>query len=202
MKTTLIKLSKTGKMPCASFSLAAGETCPTGSKLMAVEGSTCSKCYAAKGNYRFPIVKAARASNLMATQQANFVAEMVAILDSHRYFRWLDSGDVYSYQFLLNIIDIAEKTPWCRHWLPTQERSFLKQLVADGVVIPDNLTIRLSSVMIDSVDPLSPSLARLGIVQSAVGAVGTCPAPLQDGQCQDCRKCWNRSEKLIVYKKH
>ena len=51
-------LSAPSKMPGPSFNLPAA-ACITGSKLVAVKGSTCSGCYALKGRYRFGNVQAA-----------------------------------------------------------------------------------------------------------------------------------------------
>jgi hypothetical protein len=49
-----------------------------------------------KGNYRFPNVKQPRESNQKDWKRDAWVADMVAELDNDRYFRWFDSGDVYS----------------------------------------------------------------------------------------------------------
>jgi hypothetical protein len=91
-----IRLSKAGKMPCRSWSLQALTTCPgsIGDKGTLVDA--CKGCYATGGNYRFPSVKQPRESNQKDWKRTDWVSDMVAELDNDRYFRWFDSGDVYS----------------------------------------------------------------------------------------------------------
>jgi hypothetical protein len=59
----VINMSNTSKMPCPSFSLPA-QACKVGAKLAKIEGSVCHGCYALKGFYNMPTVKAPRAGNL------------------------------------------------------------------------------------------------------------------------------------------
>lgn len=98
-----VKLSKTSKLDgILSWSLEAIETCP-GSK--GVDGQlvdACKGCYATAGNYRYPNVKAPRIHNREDWKRDEWVDDMVQALDSSRYFRWFDSGDMYD-------IRLAEK---------------------------------------------------------------------------------------------
>ena len=48
---------------------------------------------------------------------------------------------------LENIFQVCKRTSGTRHWMPTREAQFLKQL--DPATIPTNLIIRMSSHMID-----------------------------------------------------
>jgi hypothetical protein len=50
-------LSNPSKMPSFAWGIPI-KYCVTGSKLALVEGTICNKCYAGKGCYVFPIVKA------------------------------------------------------------------------------------------------------------------------------------------------
>ena len=72
---------------------------------------------------------------------------MVALITGEKWFRWHDSGDIQSLKHLENIFTVCKRTSKTRHWMPTREAQFLKQL--DPATIPSNLIIRMSSHMID-----------------------------------------------------
>jgi hypothetical protein len=42
-----------------------------------------------------------------------WVDDMVSELDSDRYFRWFDSGDVYDIRLARKIYEVMKRTPWC-----------------------------------------------------------------------------------------
>jgi hypothetical protein len=116
-------LSNTSKMPGLSISLDARH-CVTGSKLAKIPGTTCHGCYALKGRYRMPNVRAAMARRLDFMRSTDFVPRMVEELRTHEksgFFRWFDSGDVQSVQMALNIVEVCRQTPEIRHWIPSRE---------------------------------------------------------------------------------
>ena len=80
-------------MNCFSFSLDARD-CITGSKLILIEGSTCSKCYALRNNYNYPSVIKNRKNNIKNLESEYFVYVMTYQLQHMKYFRWFDSGDI------------------------------------------------------------------------------------------------------------
>ena len=51
--------------------------------------------------------------------------------------------------------------------------------------------------MIDQAAPASWANTSTVVTSGA-----TCPAPQQDGQCKDCRNCWNKEIKNISYGQH
>jgi hypothetical protein len=95
-----VKLAKTSKMPCKSWSLAARETCPGSHVLTGPDKGSlvpaCVACYAAKGFYRMPDAKRTRAHNREDWERPEWVTDMVSALEREVEFRWFDSGDVYS----------------------------------------------------------------------------------------------------------
>jgi hypothetical protein len=121
-----IKLSKASKMPCRSWSLQALETCPASVNSDGSLVDACKGCYATDGNYRFPNVKAPRLHNREDWKRDAWVDDMVSELDSDRYFRWFDSGDVYDIRLARKIYEVMKRTPWCHHWLPTRMHKFAK----------------------------------------------------------------------------
>ena len=210
MQTSIItfapKLSKAGKMPCPSFSLPA-QACITGSKLAKIEGSVCFDCYALKGMYRFPNVKAPREHNLALVHESPIFwsASMIETIRKENktgFFRWHDSGDLQSFEHLVAIISIAEALPQIKFWLPTKEKAFLAKLKRSDISVPANLAIRLSMPMVDQA-PITSTWALTSTVHQNGEAFGTaCSAYQNDGKCGDCRACWNTDVANISYPKH
>ena len=199
-KKIIISLSKPAKMPGYAYGLPAWE-CKTGAKLVKVPGSVCAGCYALKGNYaRYPEIKKAQYKRLASISRPEWVEAMAVIINSkavaqHGYFRWHDAGDIQSPEHLQKIFEVCKLTPKVKHWMPTREAQFLKDI--DPAQVPDNLIIRMSSHMIDQ-GPVTfwPHTSTVG------SSTRTCPAPDQGGKCGSCRTCWNREIPNIEYGKH
>ena len=195
----LIKLNKTSKMNCFSFSLDAN-LCNIGSKLRKIKNSTCSKCYALKGNYHYPSVKKNRQTNMKHLNSSYFVFVMSYQLKDLRYFRWFDSGDIPSMKALLKIVKIAKNTPKTKHWLPTREFGLIKKYLKYRS-FPQNLLVRLSAPMIDGTPPAGFEFTST--VHNKSKVIGfECLAPKQNNNCLNCRSCWSRKYKNISYREH
>ena len=191
-------LSKPSKMPGPAYNLPASQ-CITGRKLVNVPGSTCSGCYALKGNYiRFPAVQKAMERRARSLAHDSWITAMVVQIKKHRWFRWHDSGDLQSVQHLKNIFEVCKLTPDTRHWLPTREARFINLMDPD--VVPKNLKMSLSDHMDDQATPPSWWPYTSGVTTKH-GTV-TCPAASQGNKCRSCRKCWDRRTKRVIYGKH
>ena len=187
-------LSAPSKMPGPAYNLPA-PMCITGSTLVDVINSVCNGCYALKGRYNFPNVKAALARRLQSLQHPQWVFAMTVLIKGEEVFRWHDSGDLQSVQHLKNIFEVCKATPETSHWLPTREAKFLKLM--DPEVLPKNLIIRMSSHMIDQAP------VKFWPWTSTVSTGDfTCPASKQGNQCRSCRNCWDRSIANVSYPKH
>ena len=189
-------MTRTTKMPGLSYSLPAWE-CKTGSKLRKIKGSVCASCYALKGNYtRYTAIKAAQYVRLEALKDKRWIAAMVAQVIRQKFFRWHDAGDIQSMEHLYKIFRVCELTPETKHWMPTREAQFLKDIDPDTV--PKNLIIRMSSHMVDQ----APVKFWPWTSTVTSGQDASCPAPKQNNQCGSCRQCWTRSVKNVSYGKH
>lgn len=197
-------LSRTSKMPGPYFGTSAFD-CQTGSKLRAVEGSVCAKCYARKGSYVWPAVREAHARRMSAllsaidggAARAQWVSAMISLLDGVTHFRWHDSGDLQSRAHFELIADVCKATPATRHWLPTKEPRYV-----DRANIPRNLVVRVSAPMVDQIGPKAwPNVSSVHTDKAPKGA-HVCPAPKQGGACADCRACWTRAVKTVSYHQH
>ena len=189
-------LSAPSKMPGPAYNLPA-PMCITGSTLVDVINSVCNGCYALKGRYNFPNVKAALARRLQSLQHPQWVFAMTVLIKGEPVFRWHDSGDLQSVQHLKNIFEVCKLTPGTQHWLPTQERKFLP-LNTDS--IPKNLLIRLSNAKNDTKPGNAWSHWSTVVATPRAGHV--CPAPDQGNVCGSCRACWSKDVKEVQYRIH
>lgn len=197
-------LSKPSKMPGHAYSIPAVR-CKTGGKLRAVKGSICSVCYALKGRYVFPNVQRALEKRFHSMSNPLWVDAMVIAIshfEKSGFFRWHDSGDIQDLSHLEAIVEIAKRLPKIQFWLPTREYSFIGQYVVKHGAFPENLTVRLSSFMLEGPPPASIAKS-FGVQTSGVSKQGfTCPASKQGNVCGDCRACWQRNVENINYKQH
>ena len=187
-------LSKPSKMPGPAYNLPAW-ACKTGAKLRKVPGSPCYGCYAFKGRYNFSNVQQALRRRLEALESPLWVEAMVTLIKGQEFFRWHDSGDIQSEQHLKNIFEVCKLTPETKHWLPTQEREYLK----DPEAVPANLIIRLSGSKIDGPSPKAWPWTSSVVTSSEAR---TCPAPEQGNSCGSCRACWDKNTGNVAYGKH
>ena len=198
------KLSKAGKMPCKSWSLQALTTCAGSIDDNGKLVPACEGCYATTGNYRFPNVKAPREHNQQDWKRDAWVADMVAELDNDRYFRWFDSGDVYSLKLARKILDVMKATPWVKHWLPTRMHKFTKfhAVFAEMEALP-NVVVRYSS---DSVTGETVSGRNSSTIVPSIGwkqqGLQVCESSTRAGKCGPCRACWNRDVTVVAYPAH
>lgn len=221
-------ISTPNKMPGTAWGLPA-TACILGSKLAKIKGTACSVCYALSDRYSWPNVATAQRRRLESLSHPRWVEAMVRVLlHLHRkpirvdlgvpnakargvqrrrynepgYHRWLDSGDLQSVAHLAMICEVARQTPKIRHWLPTQQLDFVRHYIASGGVIPDNLVVRVSSIMID--DPVRRAWPMTSSVfrDEPPKDSHVCPAPNQGHFCGSCRACWSATVPHIAYRIH
>ncbi len=187
-------LSAPGKMPEGSYNIPAS-ACQTGQILAKVKDTPCEGCYALKGRYRFPNVKAALARRLASLTHPQWVEAMTTLVKKKKHFRWHDSGDIQSVAHLKKIYEVCLNTPKTMHWLPTQERKYLP---LQGSSYPDNLVIRLSNAKNNT----KPGNAWTHWSTVIDKGFHSCPAQSQGNKCGTCRACWDRKVKHVTYPKH
>ena len=201
----MIKLSVTSKLDgIRSWSLNALDTCPGSLESPGVLVDACKGCYAIGGNYRFSNVKAPRESNKLDWQRLEWVDDMVQALENDRFFRWFDSGDMYSLGLAEKMLEVMIRTPWVSHWLPTRMHKFPKfMLVLNQMKSLKNVSVRFSS---DSVQgQYTKGLHGSVIVptpQDVKKGMKLCEAYLNEGKCDGCRACYDKKVKVIAYPAH
>ena len=203
----MIKMSNTSKMPCKSWSLEAIATCPASLKPDGDLVDACAICYANKGTYRFKNVKAARQHNREDWKRDDWCEDMIKTIGDDPYFRWFDSGDMYSLRLASKMSWVMQFTPKTKPWLPTRMSKFDKfdSILKDMANLP-NVVVRWSS---DSIDGNLFDVRR-GLNRSTIIPKGfrntefldICPSSKQDGKCGDCRKCWDKMVFNVAYVLH
>ena len=197
-------------MPCPSWGISP-HWCQTGSKLREKKGTICSKCYACKGQYLYENVAYAHQRRLEGLGDIRWVLAMTTLIRATKtkFFRWFDSGDLQSPTHFDRIRQIAVDMPEVKFWMPTMEYKWV--INKD---IPDNLTVRASSPVIGK--PRSTNKLPISMVEKKTNVewrtlieknsphdtTHYCPAPIQGNKCEDCRACWDKSKKIVVYKQH
>lgn len=203
----MLKISVTSKLDgIRSWSLQAIDTCPGSIASPGVLVDACKGCYATTGNYNYPNVKAPRLHNREDWQRIEWCDDMVRELENDRFFRWFDSGDAYNLALAEKILEVMQRTPWCKHWLPTRMYKFPKfRHVFDSMRALDNVSVRFSSDSIvgEYIDGLHGSvIGPSADTYSERDGSALCRAYEHGGKCNGCRACWNKDIPLICYPAH
>lgn len=198
------KLSKASKMPCPSWSLQAIDTCPGSIGADGELVDACKGCYATDGNYRFKNVIAPRKHNQQDWKSDDWADVMTDLISKHDYFRWFDSGDVYTVKLAEKILQVMQRTPGTKHWLPTRMHKFAKFAdVFARMQALSNVVIRFSS---DGINGETIKGRNTSTIipdhDSAQPGMTVCEAYTRAGKCADCRACWDKDVSVIAYPQH
>lgn len=199
----MVKLSKTSKMPAKSWSLPALATCP-GARENGELVPACAGCYATDGMYRMPSVQKPREHNQRDWERHDWIDDMVEAIGSDKYFRWFDSGDMYSVRLAWKIYMVCLFTPDTQHWIPTRMSKFPKfYKVLEELAKLDNVVVRHSS------DSITGGLTEHAVQSTIIPAredlpdgATLCSSIDNDGKCGDCRACWNKEVPVVAYVAH
>lgn len=200
----MLKLSKTSKLDgILSWSLQALDTCPGSVNPDGSLVPACSGCYATTGNYVFDNVKAPRLANRLDWERDEWVSDMVQALESSRYFRWFDSGDMYSLKLAEKMLQVMQATPWVKHWLPTRMMKFPKfaSVIQRMQALP-NVMVRFSADSIDGTFDSRHGSVIIPDADSVPDGATLCRAYEHDGKCNGCRACYDKTIPVIAYPAH
>jgi hypothetical protein len=205
-----VLLSKASKMPGKSWSLQAGDTCPGSINPVTKEViEVCADCYAKTGFYRMDNVRAPRLHNRKDWKRPEWADDMVVALDNERWFRWFDSGDIYTAALAQKIYEVARRTPWCNHWIPSKSYNIPKiRYWLDKLKELPNVSVRFSSPSThgeyasEHGSVVIQELTDTIIGGPIHGTVKMCDAYTRGGKCGPCRACWDKEVSLVVYPLH
>ncbi len=111
------------------------------------ENCTCAKkCYAAKMCRLYKNVKASYNRNLeiLNNNPVSYWEQVSDSLSVSRFFRFHVSGDIPTYNYLLDMINVVKNNPHCDVLVFTKRYSFINKAIDNGVEFPSNLHIILS----------------------------------------------------------
>ena len=200
----MLKLSKTSKLDgILSWSLQALDTCPGSVNPDGSLVPACSGCYATTGNYNYPNVKAPRLANRIDWERDEWVSDMVAALESSRYFRWFDSGDMYAIGLAEKMLQVMQATPWVKHWLPTRMMKFPKfaSVIQRMQALP-NVMVRFSADSIDGTFDARHGSVIIPDTDRVPDGATLCRAYEHEGKCNGCRACYDKAIPVIAYPAH
>lgn len=197
-------LSNPSKMLGHGYALPAYR-CRLGSFLQQIPKAICFRCYAMRGRYLFPNVKAAMEKRLKSLTHPGWIEAITTLIyrSGDRYFRWHDSGDLQSIEHLRNIVAICKNLPRVKFWLPTREYQTVEAYRRAGGTIPPNLCVRYSAHLVDAAPPIHYGLPTSTVVSTTAPDsedTHVCPAPRQNNRCGTCRACWDPSVSIVIYK--
>lgn len=198
-----VTLSKPSKMPCKTWSLEAGSTCPG-----SIDPTTklplpvCAGCYAKDGFYNMPNSKLVRDANREDWKRADWADDMVVALSKQSYFRWFDSGDVYHPMLALKIMEVIQRTPHVKHWLPTKSYTIPKiRVILELIKALPNASVRYSSPSIVGEFTEEHGATVIPYAETPTEAT-VCEAYSRNGKCGSCRVCWDKEVKVVAYPAH
>jgi len=209
--TTVALLTQTSKMPGPSWSIPAHRACPR------ANGDICKDCYAGKNCYQFATTQHAQEVRFVWTRDCMRTADgrelwvrtLAAAIAGESYFRWFDSGDAFSPASIECIYQVCALLPNTKFWIPSRAwqqpsgplpvfdpiLNTLRKLAA----LP-NVTVRPSALNFGDAAPVVSGL-HAGSASEYANA-HQCPAPMQDGNCGDCRHCWDAKDSPVSYARH
>lgn len=199
-------LGEPSKMPGLAYGLPAAE-CHVGGALREIPGSVCEGCYAEKNRYAMQNVQDAQYGRLESLTDPRWVDAMVLLISRApvgrgEYFRWHDSGDLQDLFHLILIVEVCERLPQVKFWLPTREKALVLAYLRAFGPFPANLVVRISAAMVDGTAP-DCELPTSGVHRHAEPVGYACPAKaLYDNTCGPCRACWDGAVPHVSYPWH
>ena len=216
---TTALLTHTSAMNCPSFSLPAGYSCPGASR---DPDSPCAHCYACQGMYLLDTTARAQWIRYRWTRDCLKSAagreEWIETLAREisetgcEYFRWHDSGDLFSAAYVRMVAEVCRLTIHIRHWLPTQSFRVpgIDRAIRDNLVPLDNVIIRPSTARLNAYPPRlrSRGYAAGATVYASPNnghrSVRMCPKSTLGGSCESngCRLCWDAPRSAVGFLVH
>ena len=190
--------SKLGAIP--SVSLPSIKTC---------RNCACQeKCYAQKLERLRPAVRNAYQHNLEVwlKDPETYWREVEASIMMSRFFRFHVSGDIPSFKYLINMVEIARRQPHCEILCFTKKYNLVNELIEQGGEFPGNLHMIFSGwVGLDVVNPFSLLEAH---VRYRDGSTTACEDAVEcGGNCTECALteggCWNLQKgQQVIFNEH
>ena len=211
----MIKISKPTKMKITGkrvgcWSLEARKSCPGSKNPDGSVVEVCQSCYATKGMYRFPVVKAVRQNNQQDYHRDDWVDDMVKEVSKFDYFRWFDSGDIETPELAQKIKTVIFRTQDTKHWLPTRSDKIPKinselNIIKTKHFMFKNAALRVSADNIGLNNQERPEVNSYVIRPEEVfeakrQGIHVCPVGINPSQksCDTCTMCYTDAKVAYV----
>ena len=190
--------SKLGAIP--SVSLPSIKTC---------RNCACQeKCYAQKLERLRPAVRNAYQHNLEVwiKDPETYWREVEASIMMSRFFRFHVSGDIPSFKYLVNMVDIARRQPHCEILCFTKKYNLVNEFIEQGGELPGNLHMIFSGwVGLEMANPFSLPEAHVRYRDGSTTARDD--AIECSGNCTECALteggCWNLQKgQQVIFNEH
>lgn len=115
--------------------------------LTCAENCTCAKkCYAMRMYRRFPQTKESYNRNLeiFNSNPTSYWEQISDSLCTSRFFRFHVSGDIPTYDYLLQMIETVRNNPHCDVLVFTKRYNFVNKALENNIELPTNLHILFS----------------------------------------------------------
>ena len=190
--------SKLGAIP--SVSLPSIKTC---------RNCACQeKCYAQKLERLRPAVRNAYQHNLEVwiKDPETYWREVEASIMMSRFFRFHVSGDIPSFKYLINMVEIAQRQPHCEILCFTKKYNLVNEFIEQGGELPGNLHMIFSGwVGLEMANPFSLPEAH---VRYRDGSTTAREDAIEcSGNCTECALteggCWSLQKgQQVVFNEH
>lgn len=194
--TISTKNSKLGQM-IPTINLPAITTCRA--------NAPCRKgCYACKGRFRFSTVQKSleKNYNIYKNNPQNYFNQIQVYLTAlpYKYFRYHSSGDIVDTQYLLGMIETANKCKKTKFLCFTKKFEIVNEYLANGGIIPKNLNIVFSAWGIFIPDnPYNLPMTYVNFSKNGLDKTIPNKAKQCNGQCATCQMCWKLKRGQSVY---
>ena len=179
-----------------NINLPAGTTCRP--------DAPCRKyCYACKGNFQFPSVRASMTNNYNAFcfNRELYFDDIAKRTVLNRFVRWHSSGDIINIDYLAGMCKVARVNRGTRYLCFTKQFEIVNSYISSGHKIPKNLTIVFSNwdnFKCDNPYNLPTAYVRLNENTRVPAEAVQC-----NGSCNTCQHCWKmKSGMSVVFDKH
>ena len=209
MSKKLLHLSEPSKMECKTFDLdieksGCVDRCQYGQEKI---------CYVVNNRYRenSPSRKAKKERNWKLANSKSFVRILTneIRLTKQRIFRFFQSGDFFSLEFLKKVMQVCANLPKVDFWIPTTRDDLLNEFLFKGGIIPKNTTVRLSAPKADipfhkGIIEFYSKWENITFSETTTNKnLATCKASLEENaSCEECEDCFKPNHKKTVYAIH
>jgi hypothetical protein len=110
---------------------------------------------------------------------------------------------MYDIRLARKILEVCERTPWVKHWIPTRMHKFAKfGLVLARLESLPNVVIRRSSDSITGETIQGSTTSTIATLDTVPQGAVVCEAYTRGGKCDKCRACWDKSVSVVCYIGH